>query len=133
MCAVNDAKRMEYDTKINELKIELNNEKNKLDDLRQAKYEIQQIIDSAQCAIDNLENCDFGGDKILSSIITSQRGYEERQDYYDEYYKLCSDAIEVITEELDQTIAIRDSIPINCGSCEECNPPTLSGLSNALL
>lgn len=123
MCAVNDRKRSEYDAQIANLNTECEVEESKLLDLDESKGELQQLVDEAQCAINNLGNCDFGGDKIISSVITSQKGYQERIDYYDEYIIKCKEAIEAINEEIDKITKLRDALPTDCGSCSECNPP----------
>lgn len=124
MCAVNDKIRSDYDAKIVNLNAECKIEESKLLDLGESKGELQQLVDEAQCAINNLENCDFGGDKIISSVITSQKGYQERIDYYDEYIIKCKAAIDTINEEIDTITKLRDALPINCGTCSECNPTT---------
>lgn len=123
MCAVNDRKRSEYNVQIANLNAECEVEDSKLLDLEESKGELQQLVNEAQCAINNLGNCDFGGDKIISSVITSQKGYQERIDYYDEYIIKCRIAIDSINEEIDRIIQIRDELPTNCGSCSECSPP----------
>lgn len=124
MCAVNDAKRAEYDTKIKSLKAEYDNEKNKLDALKKATGELKQLVDAAQCTIDNISECNFGGDKILSSVTTSQQGYNARVDYYEEYTVKCKTAMEAIEKEIEQTTALRNAVPKDCGICDECKPQT---------
>ena len=123
MCAVNDAIRKQYDEKIRQLNLELDNEENKRNDLDRAKGEVQQLVDKSQCVIDNISQCDFGGDKILSSIKTSQQGYNERIDFYDDYLIKCKNAIDQITKEINETTELRNSLPKNCGVCSECCPP----------
>ena len=120
MCSVNDKIRRDYDNKIVDLKKEYENENNKLLDLEQAKDELQQLVDAAQCAINNLSECDFGGDKILSSVTTSQQGYQERMDYYDEYMIKCRNAMDEISDEIEKVTSLRNNLSINCGSCSEC-------------
>ena len=123
MCAVNDAKRQQYEQQIQQLKSELDNEENKRNDLDRAKSEVQQLVDKSQCVIDNISQCDFGGDKILSSIKTSQQGYNERIDFYDDYLIKCKNAINQITKEISETTELKNSLPKNCGACSECCPP----------
>lgn len=120
MCAVNDAKRNEYNERIANLNKELENESKILNDLNQAKEEIQQLIDKAQYAIGNLDNCDFGGDRIIVSVITSRDGYQARSNYYDEYIIKCKNAIIEINDELEEVSRMKNSLPINCGFCSTC-------------
>ena len=123
MCKVNDLKRQEYQTKIDNLQKEWDNEKAKFDDLEESKEELGMLVNEAQCAIDNLSNCDFGGTKVLDSVITSQQGYRERIDYYDKYIIECKNVMETIEKERDRAIADKNALPLNCGFCEECLPP----------
>ena len=123
MCAVNDAKRSEYNAQIANLNAELKNENQKKNAIIIARGEIQSAINLSQCAIDNISECDFGGDKILSSIKTSQQGYKDKEDYYDKYLIDCEKAINQILSEISQLTILRDSLPKDCGVCSECNPP----------
>jgi len=132
MCAVNDAKRKEYDNQIRILDEEYDNEKEKLDDIERARGEVQSAIELAQCVVDNISLCDFGGDKILSSIETSQQGYKDKEDYYDEYVIKCNEAISEIMSEINDLKALKSALPVNCGSCNECNPPVASVPKNKL-
>jgi len=123
MCRVNDQKRNEYTNQINNLTIEYEAEEAKLIDLKKAKNEVQQLVEEAQCVINNIGDCDLGGDAIMSSITTSQRGYLDRIDYYDEYTIKCKNTQESISEEINVLTRLASELPANCGSCEECNPP----------
>lgn len=123
MCRVNDAIRQEYQTQIENLQNEWNNEDAKLKDLEESKEELGMLVSEAQCAIDNLSNCDFGGTKVLDSVKTSQQGYQDRIDYYDKYIMECKNAMETIEIEKNAAIAAKNALPVNCGYCEECLPP----------
>lgn len=125
MCAVNDAKRSEYDAQIANLSAEYENEEKKKEAIIIARGEIQSAIKLSQCVIDNMSECDFGGDKILSSIETSQQGYKDKEDYYDEYLIKCENAMNQILSEKNELVSLRNSLPKDCGSCSECNPPTV--------
>lgn len=122
MC-VNEGPREACRQKIEQLTAERLNEIEKRKDLVRAKGEIQQLLDEAKCAIDNLSNCDFGGTKILDSVTTSQQGYQERMDYYDKYIIECDRALECILFEEKEAIAEMATYPVPCGSCYECCPP----------
>lgn len=123
MCAVNDRKRAEYNELITQLEEECTNEINKLQDIEFAKKEVHELINEAQCAIDNLSECDLGTDGILNAVKISQKGYYNKSDYYDEYMIKCKAAIEAIKLEKANMIRVRDALPKNCGSCSECCPP----------
>lgn len=120
MCSINDQIRRDCDIKIENLREELKNEERKLYDIQKAKGELQQIIDEAQCAINNLGDCNFGGDTIISSVITSQQGYLDRVDYYDEYVIKIEKAKKEIKLEIEEKTRFRNQLPINCGICNEC-------------
>jgi len=122
MCWVNDKKRSDYDEQIGVLNDEYKNEEEKLADIKKAKGEIQQAVNMCDCVKDNMAKCDFGGDKILSSITTSQLGYKNKENFYDEYKLKCEEAMEQIEAEKLEIKALRDSLPKNCGDCDECNP-----------
>lgn len=126
MCAVNDSIRAGYRAEKANLESELEVEVEKKEHLEQKKEEVQQLIDEAQCAIDNLGNCNFGGDRIISSVRTSQTGYKERMDYYDEFILKCQAAIEEIETDIANKQAQINNLPVNCGSCLECCPPVPS-------
>lgn len=123
MCKVNDDKRAECDARISQLKNEYNTELNKLKDIETAKGEVEQLISKAQCAIDNLKDCNFGTDGIDRAVETSQKGYYMKRDYYDEYALKCKNAMTTIDDEITAEVAARDAIPENCGACSECCPP----------
>lgn len=125
MCAVNDAIRASLSSQITELQNEYNTENAKLEDINNAKTEVNQLIDNAQCAINNLSNCNFGGDEIITCVRTSQKGYFNKIDYYDEYILKCKNAMELINEEKNKLISERNALPINCGACPECCPPVI--------
>ena len=118
MCLKNDIIRRDLNEKLEELEIELLDESILKTDIETAKLEIQEIIDTAQCAIDNLSKCDFGGDKIISSVKTSQEGYQNITKYYEEEIRL-----------LKQNII---NLPTNCGVCQECNPKLYEGTTVTL-
>ena len=133
MCAVNDAIRARLSSQITTLQKEQDTENAKLEDINNAKSEVNQLIDNAQCAINNLGNCNFGTDEIITSTKISQKGYYNKIDYYDEYISKCKKAIELINEEKNQLISERNALPINCGACSECCPPiesTKKGVNN---
>lgn len=123
MCSVNDAKRKACDDAIANYRNELTNETTKLENLEKARGETQELVNEAQCAVDNLKNCSFGGTKILDSVKLSQQGYQERIDYYDQYIINCKNAINDIKLDIRNKIFERNNIPINCGACFECVPP----------
>lgn len=123
MCAVNDAKRAEYNAKITSLEAEKTNEENKLKDIERAKGELVQLVDKADCAINNIAECDFGGNNILNSVTLSKNGYNDRINYYDEYALKVTEAVNTIENEIAANVAARDALPENCGSCSECRPP----------
>lgn len=120
MCAVNDEKRKRYDDKINNLKEEYIDEENKLNDLKKATEELHQLVDAAQCTIDNISDCNFGGNKILSSITISQKGYMGREDYYADYMKKCKKAMSDIKDEIRKNTKLRNALSVDCGVCDEC-------------
>ena len=120
MCRVNDAKRREYSIQLTNLNQEYDIETNKMIDLVDSREELQILVNKAQRAIDNLENCDFGGDRIISAVKLSQRGYKERVDYYRDYMMKCKEAMESIYEDIDRVTKLKNRLPINCGHCAEC-------------
>ena len=122
MCTVNDNIRKEYTNKIEKLNIELESEIKKRSDINKAYIETQQLINNAQCVIDNISECNFSGDVILSSIKTSNQGYNERIDFYSKYYIECHKAVEQINKEINETTVFRDTLPENCGVCDDCIP-----------
>lgn len=122
MC-VNAGPRQDCLNKINSLNLELVNENKMLENLNKAKGELQNLVNEAQCAIDNLGNCDFGGTKILDSVTTSQQGYQDRMNYYDDYIIKCSAAIKGIEQDLTAAHNLLASLPVPCGVCIECCPP----------
>ena len=121
MCKVNDEKRAGYTADIKDLQAELENENAILADLKESKKEIQKLVDEAQKAIDYLENCNFGGDKIISSVVTSHKGYKDRMAYYDEYIAKCETAIFEINDDITRITKLKDNLPKNCGYCNECS------------
>lgn len=123
MCAVNDAIRAQYDAVISALKAEYDTELTKLNDIKSAKAEVEQLISKAQCALDNLADCNFGSDGINQAVQTSQNGYRTRGDYYDDYALMCENAMATIDGEIASNTAARAAVPANCGSCSECCPP----------
>ena len=132
MCFKNDMIRRDLYKKIIELETELSNEGILETDIKMAKLEIQEIIDTAQCAIDNLSKCDYGGDKIISSVKTSQEGYQNIKKYCEEYHLLCRSAKEEIKEEIILLRQNANDLPINCGLCQECNPKLYEGTAVTL-
>lgn len=120
MCIVNDTKRREYASTIERLKLEYERECFKSEDICRAKSELQEIIDIAQCAIRNLKQCDFGGTKVLSSVTTSQKGYQDRMKFYIDYLSKCEHAKEEITSEIENFNRLINSLPQNCGYCAQC-------------
>lgn len=132
MCLKNDIIRRDLNEKLEELEIELLDESILKTDIETAKLEIQEIIDTAQCAIDNLSKCDFGGDKIISSVKTSQEGYQNITKYYEEYHLLCRSATEEIEEEIRLLKQNIINLPTNCGVCQECNPKLYEGTTVTL-
>lgn len=123
MCRVNDAKRAACDREISALKNEQSIEYSKLKDIGNAKAEVEQLINKAQCAIDNLADCNFGTREIDHAVETSKEGYLLKKDYYEEYALKCQQAINTIETEINNKVAERNAIPQNCGSCKECCPP----------
>lgn len=132
MCSVNDAKRQQYQTQIDNLQREWDNEDAILKDLQESKEELDLLVSEADCAIDNLSNCDFGGTKILDSVRTSQKGYQDRIKYYEEYILKCQEAKTAIDKEKTAAINAMNALPLDCGVCYECNPPEeqISGSGN---
>lgn len=120
MCKVNDEKIAGYDIDINNLILDFEDEKAKLKDLVESKEELKKLVEESQHSIDYLENCNFGGDKIISSIKTSQKGYIERMAYYDEYIIKCEAAIREIDNDINEKTMLRNSLFRNCGYCDEC-------------
>ena len=120
MCKYNDEIRNNYNTKIEKLKLEKTSEENKRSDINRACQEIRQMLNNTQCVINNISECSFGGYKILSSIKLSDQGYNERNDFYSEYYIKCQNAIEQINKEINETTLLRDTLPKNCGKCSQC-------------
>ena len=101
-------------------------------EIKQTKAEIEEIINLAQNAINNLSNCDFGGDKIISAVRKSQEGYKNKLDYYEEYLTLCRNAREEILEEKELIEQQIRNLPKNCGVCQECNPELYEGTTVTL-
>lgn len=125
MCARNDAIRKKYNEKYQILQAEHNNESDKFCDVERAKRDLQKLIDHAQGVIDQISKCNFGGDKVLSSIKTSQQGYQERMDYYNNYLEKIKEAMTKIGNEKNEAYRSMISVPRNCGVCSECNPPNV--------
>jgi len=122
MC-VNEGPRADCKERITNLGIELENEQKKRKDIVRARDEINQLLDEADCAINNLGNCDFGGTRILDSVEKSRQGYRDRKNYYEDYIVNCNNAIENILHERTQALAELANYPVPCGVCYECAPP----------
>ena len=120
MCRNNDIKREKYNTDISKLREEYLEEYYKIAEIKIAKEEVNILVNKAQCAINNLSDCDFGSNDIISSAQISQKGYYKKLDYYDEYESKCETAMKEIDIEFEKLVNLRNSLPKNCGYCSEC-------------
>ena len=123
MCSYNDNIRREFEDQINQLTVDYNWFEEKRNDIRRAIFELQNMVEYSSCTINNISECNFGGDKIISAIQTSQLGYTNRKQYYEEYLKYCMEIMEDIREKKTNLSIKKAVLPKNCGNCSECVQP----------
>ena len=130
MCSYNEKKRKKYKNQILLLNKELTEERARLSDLESAYAEVNNLITLEDKALNYLNQCNFGGDKIVSSLKMSQKGYRDYVLYYEGYMKKCKKAILEIEDEIVAFTDLAENIPTNCGCCSECMPTLYIGPSD---
>jgi DNA repair exonuclease SbcCD ATPase subunit len=126
MCTYNAIKRNTYVEELMKLQEELKDERDILSDIELALSEVNNLINLEAEALEYIKECDFGGDKIASSITRSQKGYKDAVEYYDRYIGKSQKAILEIEEEMEAITELVRNLPENCGYCSECSPPTIT-------
>ena len=105
----------------NNVKLEIEENKTKIE---KALYENIEALTYAECVTKNLSGINLGGNKTVDSMNNCKNEINMRKKFYENELQKATNAITQVENAIEQAKQIRDSIPINCGTCSECCPPT---------